>query len=126
MKNAYTSVMQAYPPRTGKAGIHNNRRAMFKKLVGDQASGPYMAMKLHIEREASSLLQAADSELKKGCDDIFIKIFHNFDLICPKQEDDGFQALERGKELREDIEKAKRILEGPAREALLSADIRVV
>ena len=125
MKHTYASVMQAYPPKTGKSGIHNHRRAMFKKAIADQASGPYIAIKSHIEAQTSLLLQAADSELKKGCDDIFLKIFHNFDLICPIQEDDGFQALERGKELRKDIEEAKQILEGRAREALRSAGINV-
>ncbi|KAH7083166.1 hypothetical protein BKA63DRAFT_404183 [Paraphoma chrysanthemicola] len=125
MKQTYTAVMQAHPPRTGKAGIHNNRRAMFKNAVIDQASGPYLAVKQHIEVQANASLLTVDSELKKGCEEIFEKIYYNFDQICPVQEDDGFHALERGKELKKDIDEAKRILEGPAKEALLSAGIKV-
>ncbi|KAH7093120.1 hypothetical protein FB567DRAFT_432971 [Paraphoma chrysanthemicola] len=125
MKQTYIAVMQAYPPRTGKAGVHNNRRAMFKNAVIDQASGPYLAVKQHIEVQANALLLTSNSELKKGCDEIFEKIYYNFDQICPVQEDDGFRALERGKELKKDIDEAKSILEGPAKEALLSAGIKV-
>lgn len=84
-----------------------------------------MAIKTHIEAHTNMLLQAADAELKKGCDEIFVRIFHNFDLVCLKQEGHRFQASNRGKELRADIEKAKQVLQGLAREALLSADIRV-
>ncbi|KAF2036583.1 hypothetical protein EK21DRAFT_95836 [Setomelanomma holmii] len=119
MKETYISVMKAHPPRTGKAGIHNNRRAMFKNAIIDQASGPYLAIKQHIEVQANALLLAADSELKKMCDEIF-------DKICPVQEDDGFRALDRCKELKKDIDEAKRILEGPEKEALASAGIKVV
>jgi hypothetical protein len=41
------------------------------------------------------------------------------------QEDDGFRALERRKELRKVIEGSKSVLEGEAREALLGTGIRV-
>jgi hypothetical protein len=56
---------------------------------------------------------------------MFVKTYADFDQICPVQEDDGFRALERGKELRKEIEGAKRGLEGPAKETLLSAGTKV-
>ena len=84
-----------------------------------------MAIKTHFETHAATLLQDAESELKARCDDLFGKVFRDFDQICPKQEDDGFQALERGKELKKDIDEARQVLEGPARDALLSAGIMV-
>ncbi|KAH3943084.1 hypothetical protein HBI56_100790 [Parastagonospora nodorum] len=125
MKHTYTSIMEQYPPKSGKPAVHINRRTMFKKAVTDPVSGPYQAIKTHIETQASVLLQTADSALKKGCDEIFVEIFHNFDQICPEQEDYAFKALERGKELRGDIEQARQVLEGEVKEALLSAGIKV-
>ncbi|KAF1940596.1 hypothetical protein EJ02DRAFT_455900 [Clathrospora elynae] len=117
--------MDSHPCCAGKAGVHNNRKAAFKAAIIDKTSGPYMAMKTHIETTVATLLQEVETELKTSCDDLFLKIFHSFDQICLRQEDDGFQALEMGKELREDIEEARRVLEGPAEEALLGAGIYV-
>jgi hypothetical protein len=125
MKCTYASFIEAHPPKTGKLAVHSNWCAMFKRAVLDQASGPYQATKTHIEVQASALLRDADSELKKGCDEIFINIFRNFDQICPEQEDGGLKALERGKELKRNIDQAQRNLE-EAKEALLSAGIKVV
>jgi hypothetical protein len=42
------------------------------------------------------------------------------------QEDAGFRALERGKDLGGEIEAARKVLEGPVKEALASARIEVV
>ena len=61
----------------------------------------------------------------QGCDDVFIRVFANFDIICPQREDDGRMALQRGKELRRDIEMARELLEGKAMEKLERAGVRV-
>jgi hypothetical protein len=70
------------------------------------------------------ILQDAETELKTCCDDLFEKVFRDFDHVCPQKEDDGFQALEKGKVLRKEMEEAKEVLEGPVKEALASAGIR--
>jgi hypothetical protein len=50
--------------------------------------------------ETNAFLQTADSGLEKSGDDQFIKIFADFDQLCPVQEDDGLGTLERGKVLK--------------------------
>jgi hypothetical protein len=78
-----------------------------------------------METVTRMLLQDAEAELKIRCDDVFAKIGIEFDLICPVQEDDGFQALERGKELRSDIEAARGVLDGEVKGVLPSVWIVV-
>jgi hypothetical protein len=85
-----------------------------------------MAIKTYIETQANELLRIAETQLKKACDGVFVAVLRNLDQICLEQEDDGSRALECGKELRNYIDEAKRILETPAKEMLLTADIRVV
>lgn len=84
-----------------------------------------MAIKTHIETQANELLRIAETQPKKACGDVFVAVLRNLDRICLEQEDDGSRTLECVKELRKDINEAKRILETPAKEMLLTADIRV-
>jgi hypothetical protein len=48
MKTTYAAVIAAHPPKSGKAGIHNSRRAAFKLAVTSQTTGPYIAIKSYI------------------------------------------------------------------------------
>jgi hypothetical protein len=126
MKLTYAAVVKEYPPKRGKKGLHDSRAVMFKKGIGDHVFEPYMAIKTHIETQANELLRIDEAQSKKARDDVLVIILRNLDQVCAEQEHDGFRALEYGKELRKDIDEAKRILETPAKETLLSAAIRVV
>jgi hypothetical protein len=63
MAEIYDAVIKAHPTSTGKSGIHNSRRTMFKKAVLDSATGPYLATKTHIGSETDVLLQSAEPGL---------------------------------------------------------------
>ena len=117
--------MDKHSPSSGKAGIHNSRRTAFKKAVTDKASGPYMAMENYIRVEANKALVEAELQLRKECDDVFMRIHHHVDQICPALEEEGVRATERGMELNKYLEEAKRVLDGPAMEALLRAGVKV-
>jgi len=125
MENTYDAIRQALPPKRGKPGIHKSRDAMFRKMVGSEDAGPYMAIKTYIEIKANALLLTAETDLKKNCDGVFLKIMRDFDHICPVQEDEGLGTLERGKELLEHVKITKQKLEGHAKEALLDAKLKV-
>lgn len=125
MDEIYISVMDEHSPSSDKAGIHNSRRTAFKKAVTDKASGPYMAIENYIKVEANKMLVEAELQLRKGCDDVFFRIHHHVDQICPALEDDVVRATERGIELNKYLKEAKRVLEGPAKEALLPAGVKV-
>ncbi|KAF2830678.1 hypothetical protein CC86DRAFT_378940 [Ophiobolus disseminans] len=107
MEKTYAAVRKAHMPRR-KPGIHKARVKMFRKHMQDQESGPYAAIKTHIESKSSELLSTTEMQPRNAGEDIFIKIFRDFDKICPVEESDGLSDKERA-ELTGHVEKAQRI-----------------